>query len=92
MKKRSNFFNRHLLEIGETYFEHLLFLFAISIWLISAGIILFIHAFLPFLFEVNASKHIKKINSVMQQRNQSLMKRKAAGIKGKEKLKTKKNK
>ncbi len=66
--KKTNFFNRHLCETKENYLEHFLFTFSLSLWLLVAGITLLIHSFIPFAFVHNTSKHIKKINDVMQKR------------------------
>jgi hypothetical protein len=73
--KKTNFFNHHLVETGENYLEHLLFTFVISLWLLLASLILFIHSLLPFIFAINASKHVKKINEVMQKRTALLLER-----------------
>jgi uncharacterized membrane protein len=71
--KKINFFNRHLIESEENYFEHFLFNFVTSMWLIFSGTILFIHSIVPFIFVANTSKQVKKINELMQKRR-SLMK------------------
>ena len=73
--KPTNHFNRHLIETGEGYFEHFLFAFTTGMWLAMASLILICHAFLPFIFTVNASKHVKKINEVMQKRTAMLIER-----------------
>jgi len=73
--KNVNFFNRHLTETGENYFEHFLFAFTTSMWLLMASLILCCHAILPFIFTTNTSKHVKKINQVMQKRVEMLMER-----------------
>ena len=70
--KKSNFFNRHLVESGENYFEHFLFAFATSMWILLTGVILICHAFFPFLFRVTASSSIRKVNEVMQKRRDML--------------------
>lgn len=64
--KKSNFLNRHLNDCSESYLEHLLFSLAITFWLFIAVLTLFIHSFLPFLFEKKSSRHVKKINQIMQ--------------------------
>ncbi|MBU6339502.1 MAG: hypothetical protein KGQ36_06010 [Rickettsiales bacterium] len=71
--KRTNFLNRHLVETGENYFEHLLFAFLISMWLFVTSIILFCHSILPCSFTFTASNNIKKINEVLQKRAQKLL-------------------
>lgn len=68
--KRTNLLNRHLVETGENYFEHLLFAFVISMWLFVTAIVLFCHTVFPFLFTSTASNNVKKINEVMQKRAQ----------------------
>ncbi len=73
--KKVNFFNRHLAETGENYFEHFLFAFTTAMWLLMAAIILLCHTLCPFLFTTTASWHVKKINEVMQKRVQLLMSR-----------------
>lgn len=64
--KKDNVFNKHLRDIDEGYFEHLLFSITISVWLIIAAVTLFIHGLLPFAFVEKATRHVKKINQVMQ--------------------------
>jgi len=75
MTNKVNFFNRHLTETGEGFFEHFAFASLTAAWLALASLILLIHAFFPFLFTVNASKHVKKINQVMQKRVDILIER-----------------
>lgn len=73
--KRTNFFNRHLIETGENYFEHFLFAFIVSMWLFLTSIVLLCHTICPFIFQITASSNVKKINEVMQKRAQKLMDR-----------------
>lgn len=70
-----NFLNRHLTETGENYLEHFLFAFTTALWLLLASMILFCHSIFPFIFTVTTSKHVKKINEVMQKRVAMLMER-----------------
>ena len=63
---KENIFNRHLREYEEGYFEHFIFSVTISIWLIIASFTLFLHAILPFCFIEKTTRHIKKINQIMQ--------------------------
>lgn len=70
--KRANFFNRHLIETGENYFEHFLFAFIVSMWLFLTSIVLLCHTIFPFVFQVTASSNVRKINEVMQKRAQKL--------------------
>lgn len=76
--EKINFFNRHLVETGENYFEHFLFAFATAMWILLTGAILIIHSFCPFLFCVTSSSSIKKVNEVMQRRRDVLAARIAA--------------
>ncbi|MDX2083261.1 MAG: DUF6356 family protein [Rickettsiales bacterium] len=71
--KKANFFNRHLIESDENYFEHFLFAFVTSMWILSASFILLFHAFCPFVFTTTTSSNIKKINELMQKRRQMLV-------------------
>ena len=73
--KKINFLNRHLSETGENYFEHFLFAFTTAMWLTLAALILFCHAIFPPIFTTNTSKHVKKINVIMQKRIEMLMER-----------------
>lgn len=73
--KNTNFFNRHLNQTGENYFEHFLFAFATAMWIAVVSLLLVCHAILPFTFTVTASSNIKKINEVMQKRFAMLMAR-----------------
>jgi len=73
--KKVSFFKRHLTETGENYFEHFLFAFTTAMWLAMASFILFSHAILPFVFTTTTSKHVRKINEVMQKRLALLMER-----------------
>ncbi len=70
--KSPNFFNRHLCHTGENFFEHFLFTFTVSLWMGISSIVLFLHAFFPFLFPFIASKNIKKIDEIMQKRIEDL--------------------
>ena len=67
--------NFHLKETGENYFEHFLFAVTTALWLFLAGTILLCHSLFPFIFTVTTSKHVKKINEVMQKRVAMLMER-----------------
>ena len=65
----------HLRETGENYFEHFLFAFTTAMWLGLASAILFCHAIFPFIFTTSTSKHVKKINELMQKRLERLVER-----------------
>lgn len=73
--KKTNFLNRHLTETGENFFEHFLFAFTTSLWLGLASLILLAHSIFPFLFTTTTSKHVRKINEVMQKRVAMLIER-----------------
>jgi hypothetical protein len=73
--KKSNLFNHHLRETNENYFEHFTFVFGIGVWIVLAGLILIIHAIIPFILTKAASTSIKKINEVLQKRRDDLSKR-----------------
>ncbi len=66
--KKNGFFRSHLNETGESYLEHFLFTFSIALWLICTGLIHLIHSLFPFIMSTSASRHIKKINLVLQKR------------------------
>ncbi|MBM3580317.1 MAG: hypothetical protein FJX34_06070 [Alphaproteobacteria bacterium] len=72
-----NFLTRHLRESGESYFEHFLFAFSISMWMIVTSLVLLCHAIFPFSFIFSASSSVKKINQVMQKRIETLVSRRA---------------
>ncbi len=73
--EKVNFFNRHLVQTGENYFEHFLFAFAMAMWILLTGFILIVHAFCPFLFRLTASSSIKKLHEVMHKRRDHLISR-----------------
>lgn len=73
--KKVTFLNRHLTETGENFFEHFLFAFTTALWLLMASLILFSHSIFPFIFTTTTSKHVRKINEVMQKRLAMLMER-----------------
>ncbi len=74
--KKINFFNRHLNDTGENFFEHFLFAFTTGLWLTWCGIMLILHSVLPFYFVHNTSSNVKKINQMMQKRVEMLRARK----------------
>lgn len=65
-KNKGNIFNKHLKEYEEGYFEHLLFSVTISVWLTVAAFTLLLHSIFPFFFIEKSSRHVKKINQIMQ--------------------------
>lgn len=72
---KRNFFNRHINDSGETYFEHFLFSASIALWIIYIGIMHLIHSIFPFIFATKAGKNIKKINDIMQKRYDYMIKK-----------------
>ncbi len=82
--EKVNFFNRHLVESGENFFEHFLFAFTTSVWILLTGTVLLCHSICPAVFTITASGNIKKINELMQKRREMLMDRIALRAKQKE--------
>jgi len=66
--KKIHFFNRHLTETGENYFEHFIFASTTALWIFGTSIILITHAIFPCIFTTTSSSNIKKINERMQKR------------------------
>ncbi len=56
-----NRLSNHLSETNLTYFKHALRAGRISLLLLAASAICFLHALIPFIFEETASKIVKKI-------------------------------
>lgn len=54
----NNPFTKHPHEVGESYFEHLLEALYLFVRLTYSGLVMIIHAFVPFLFTKTASKTI----------------------------------
>ncbi len=73
--KKINFFNRHLIETGESYFEHFLFAFAMALWLVAVSLITIFHSIVPCVFTATTSKNIKKVSEIMHRRVEALLKR-----------------
>ncbi len=73
--KKIHFFNRHLIETGENYFEHFIFASTTALWIATTSVILISHAFFPFIFTTTTSANIKKINERMQKRVAVLLER-----------------
>ena len=82
--KKVNFLNRHLIDSNETYFEHFIFSFTAALWLVLAGVILALHSIFPFSFIASTSKHVKKINRIMQRRVAILTREKDGASKNQE--------
>ena len=60
---------QHLEQANEHYFEHMIIALKISLKLLIAAAIAFMHALLPSLFQNNASSRIKKLYSFIKNRN-----------------------
>jgi hypothetical protein len=73
--KKIHFFNRHLIEAKESYFEHLIFAGSTALWIMATGVILLLHSIFPPILTTTASKNIKKINEKMQKRVEALIAR-----------------
>lgn len=52
---------KHLKLVHENYLKHMIEAWLITITFITAGLICFIHSFLPFLFQTTASTMVKHI-------------------------------
>lgn len=59
---------RHLMEAGETYFQHLRVALGFSARLVKAGAACALHAFVPALFTTTASRSIKELHSKLATR------------------------
>ena len=60
---------RHPSSVGESYGQHLLYALRASATVTSAGLMLFIHAFFPFLFVKTGSNMLCKITDILGSRN-----------------------
>ncbi|MBE29425.1 capsule biosynthesis protein [bacterium] len=65
----TNIFNKHLKEVGETYFEHLIEAWRYSLILFRLFLIAFIHGILPFIFKKTVSEKIIKMGDELKNRN-----------------------
>ncbi|WP_199792356.1 DUF6356 family protein [Allosphingosinicella vermicomposti] len=59
---------RHLVEVGESYFDHLRFAATVGRLMVAGGIACLIHAFIPALFPTTASKTIRALHAVLDDR------------------------
>lgn len=67
--KKNNFLLRHLREeANEKYSEHFLFAFKNAIILIIIGLALLIHSIMPWFFTTVASRNVRKLNQIFQDR------------------------
>ena len=60
---------QHLEQANEHYFEHMIIALKISLKLLIAAVMTFIHSLLPSLFQNSASRRIKKLYSFIENRN-----------------------
>jgi len=60
---------QHLEQANEHYFEHMIIALKISLKLLIAAVMTFMHALLPSLFQSNASNRIKELYSFIENRN-----------------------
>jgi len=67
-----NRLNRHLIDIDESYSQHMRFALGFSGQLLAAGAACFIHALLPFLFEKTGSRLITDLYDRMVTHRQDL--------------------
>lgn len=58
----------HLSEVGEGYFEHASFALRLSVILIVSGLAAVIHAVIPCLFKETASRAIRHLAVVLDER------------------------
>ncbi len=58
MKKIINCFLQHPKDVGETYVEHFFVASKGALFLLKVSIVLFLHAFFPFLFKTYASENV----------------------------------
>ena len=63
-----NIFNKHLNEIGETYFEHMFNAVRYSFTFFLLGFVSIIHAVFPFLFSKTASCVIQEMSDHIKER------------------------
>ena len=63
-----SFFDRHLREAGEGYFEHLGYTLRVSGTLITAATVVVIHGVCPFVFTSTCSRMVEKLNGNMKTR------------------------
>ena len=61
----------HLEAVGETWLEHLRFATTVSLLLVGAGLACFIHALVPALFPDTASRTVRRLHAVIEDRHGS---------------------
>ena len=63
-----NPFTKHPHSVGETYLEHMWNALKVVFQLQIISLLIYVHAFLPFLFEHNGSDGLEKIHKELQKR------------------------
>lgn len=63
-------FTEHPNSIGESYWQHFLFAFHISLESLKISAMAFTHALFPFLFVSGASMRLEKLHQIIQRRRQ----------------------
>jgi len=56
-----NPFTEHPRSVGESYIQHMLSALRVWFWLAISATVVFIHAFLPFLFPTTGSEILKRL-------------------------------
>lgn len=75
--KKINPIKQHLIDTDETYFEHFGFAFKNGTRLFLASLGLIIHSILPCFFMTTASRNVKALNEIFQNRKTQAEIRKA---------------
>ena len=61
----------HLNQANESYFQHMGFALKISLQLLNGSVVAFMHAFLPLIFTTSAGNKIRKLYSLLENRNKN---------------------
>ena len=64
----SNPFTEHPAEVGETYFEHLAAAAGFGLTMVAGGLLVLVHALLPFLFVTTGTRTMCKLHRRMTSR------------------------
>ena len=67
-KKIVKIFSDHPKSVGETYWQHFIFAFHISLESLKISMLAFVHALFPFLFLVEASNRLEILYKAIQKR------------------------
>ena len=65
---KMNIFTEHLIQVSETYLQHMKKALTFSFKLLYMSFQVFIHAFLPFLYVTTVSEKIEVMNTILQKR------------------------